>query len=213
MAEAAPAKTSTWTWGQGALGSRTLTLENATPDEALRAVDKHATRFHRLWCDVRAGVAQFMAPARAHEGLSRGVNDLALALCAANGLAVVQLASSTIGPRGRSADPDESYFVGRQGGAVPGHRARGVSRRGRTDGGRAARLGGGVRTHAPGRPQARSVIHDLQAHGGPHVLATSRVLPGLRADRLPDAVAELPGSHLRRAAGIRKPRLAHVAPV
>ena len=44
---------------------------------------------------------------------------------------------------------------------------------------------------ASGPRERAPAIHDLQADGGPCTIATSRVLAGLRADHLSEAVAEL----------------------
>ena len=213
MAEAAPTTTGTWLRSEGPLGSSIRTLVGATPDEVLRVVDEHAEECRRMWYDVRAGVVQFMAPTSSHELLSRGTDDLVMALCAAAGVAVEWRGHTTVAGEDRAADPDQSYFIGAKAerfGAL-------VSRAGRdaaieamehvppdlvveAEHAHRAELKPALYAEAgvvelwevaTGRWERAPAIYDLQADGGPRIVATSRVLPGLRADCLPNAVAEV----------------------
>ena len=243
MVEAVPVTSGTWLQGKGNLGFSTLTLVDATPDEVLRVVAEHAEESLRKWYDARAGIVQFRsATTSRHELLSGDTNDLVMALCAVADVAVEWRGRTTVRGRNRAADPDQSYFIG-----AKAERFRSLENRAGRDAAidamedvppdlvveaehtygaelkPALYAGAGVPESwevATGRRERNPTIHDLQADGDPRIVATSRVLPGLRADRLPDAVAEvralggyggfmqsmLPypavAEHLRRAAGM-----------
>ena len=199
----------------GSLGSATLELSGGCPEVLGPIVEQLAQRFRKAWFDLARGIAVFMAPSAMHENTARTILELVRALGECGGLAVVAMGAATArAPDGSSgADPDESFFV------VPRAerfldimRSRGRAtaivemkneprdlvvevEHSRRD---AAKLGiyrsAGVpelwelATGAAGRAPA---IWDLQAQGAPVALARSRVLPGVRADGLLAAIAEL----------------------
>ncbi len=101
-------------WEKGSLGSVVLALEGGDPEVLKAMAGCYAKRFRKSWQDLRGGLAVFMAPSRAHERRSRNSSGLVEALCAAMGLPVVALASTTLHGRGsgRQGEPDESFYVG-----------------------------------------------------------------------------------------------------
>ncbi|MCY4212720.1 MAG: Uma2 family endonuclease [Gammaproteobacteria bacterium] len=101
-------------WEKGSLGSVVLALKGGDPEVLKAMAGCYAKRFRKSWRDLRGGLAVFMAPSRAHERRSRNSSGLVEALCAAMGLPVVALASTTLHGRGsgRQGEPDESFYVG-----------------------------------------------------------------------------------------------------
>ena len=199
----------------GSLGSDVLALCGGSPRVLKGMVEGLATEFRKGWFDLAGGIAVFMAPSRAHGFTSDEVNELVKALCRSNDLAVVAMRDTTIEADGgdKSIEPDESFLIGeraarfldieaRQGleaaledvGDEPPDLAVEVEHThydpGKTEVYRAV----GVRELwelAAGATRRDPRILDLQAPGGARAVETSRILAGVRAERLPTAVAEL----------------------
>ena len=200
---------------KGSLGSDVLALRGGSPRMLKAMTEVLATEFRKSWYDLTAGIAVFMAPSRVHEFTSRDAIELVKALCHAKAVAVVALGSATArtDDRDQGLEPDESFLIGERAARFLGIEAR--------DGTKAALADLGEKppdlavevehTHydpnkvaiyrALGVPElwemATSVVQraprilDLQAEGSARSVSTSRILPGVRAERLPAAIAEL----------------------
>ncbi len=200
--------------GTGSLGSNVLAIQGGSPRVLKAMVEELAAEFRKGWYDLTAGIAVFMAPSRTHEIRSEDLNDLVKTLCLANGLAVVPMSSTTTRTdnRNKSMDPDESFLIGERAARF----LRIESERGLeaaiADVGeqppdlaievehthydpkkvavcRAAGIGEIWELAAAARRAPR--ILDLQAEGGARPVESSRLLPGVRAEGLTAAVAEL----------------------
>ena len=199
----------------GSLGSDMLALCGGSPQVLKAMVEGLATEFRKGWYDLTAGIAVFMAPSRAHEFTSRQAIELVKALFHAKAIAVVDMGATTIQADhgNKSLEPDESFLIGERAarflqidseqgleaalddvgeeppdlavevehthydpGKIEVYRAVGVPE--------LWELATGAARRAPR-------ILDLQAEGGARPVATSRLLPGVSAERLPAAAAEL----------------------
>ena len=199
----------------GNLESHVLSLMVDDPGVLRRLVDDLGGGFRKIWYDAVGGFAEFMSPSRAHEFTSRDARDLILALCHAKGTAVVDMGATSIKvPDGsRGGDPDESFLVGER--ATQYRRIEvsvGADAAMDSIDGQAPDLAVEVE-HTPHQPEKVAiyracgvqelwdmattevgrgpVIYDLQAEGGPRPRTSSRILPGVRADRLPAAARAL----------------------
>ena len=203
-----------WREDTGSLGSATLEVSGGDREVLGAIVDCLARRFRKSWYDLARGVAVFMAPSGMHESHSRESLELVRALCECQGLAVVGMGATTArAPHGAGADPDESFFIGRRAerfleirrssgleAAVaemenePRDLVVEVEHSHRDQHKRGIYRDAGVSelwelaTRAAGRAPA---IWDLLAPDAPVEMDQSRVLPGVRADALPAAMAEL----------------------
>ena len=200
---------------EGSLGSKVLALRGGSPHMLKAMVEGLAIEFRKSWYDLAGGLAVFMAPSRAHEVTSEEVGDLVKALCHANGLAIVSLRSATArtGDRNRGLEPDESYLIGERAarflrikseqgleaaledaGDDPPDLAVEVEHTEYDSGKIAIYRNLGVRELwelATGAARRAPRILDLQAPSGARPVEVSRILPGVQAERLPAAVAEL----------------------
>ena len=199
----------------GSLGSDVLALRGGSPRVLKAMTEALALEFRKGWYDLTAGIAVFMAPNRAHAFTSREMIDLVKALCHAKALTVVAMGGTTIKAdhEGRRLEPDESFLIGERAlrflriesehgveaaladvGEDPPDLAVEVEHTHYDARKTAIYRALGVpelwelATGAAGRtPQ----IFDLQAAGEPRVIAASRIVPGVHAERLPAAAAEL----------------------
>ena len=199
----------------GSLGSDVLALCGGSPRVLQGMVEGLATEFRKGWFDLSAGIAVFMAPSRAHAFTSEDVNELIKALCHSNGLAVVAMGDTTITADAgdKSIEPDESFLIGERAARFLDIEAREGLEAALEDVGEeppdlvvevehthydpdkievyravGARELWELATAAAARaPQ----ILDLQAPGGVRPIETSRILAGVRAEGLPEAVVEL----------------------
>lgn len=198
----------------GSLGSDVLTLTACSPAVVEKAVAELTQSFHKVWYDMRRGIAVFMAPSRAHELTSVDAGDLTLALCQCLGAAVVHLRSSTAGgpPRG-AADPDESFFVGEKAEVflriqeqkgrdvalertedMPPDLVIEVEHTHRDEGKRPLYRDLGVGELwelATGQSGRSPTIYDLQSGAAPESIPASRIIEGTRADCIVAAIEEL----------------------
>ena len=199
----------------GDLRSRVLSLVGDDPRVLRRLVDDLGGGFRKVWYDVVVGFAEFMSPSQAHEFTSRDARDLILALCHTKGLDVVDMGATSIKvPDGScGGDPDESFLIGER--ATQYRRVEssaGAAAAMDSIKGQAPDLAIEVE-HTSHQPEKvgiyracgvkelwdmataevgrGSVIHDLQAEGGPRARTSSRILSGVRADRLPTAAQAL----------------------
>ena len=199
----------------GDLESHVLSLVVDDPGVLRRLVDDLGGGFRKVWYDAVTGFAEFMSPSQAHEFTSRDARDLILALCHTKGIDVVDMGATSIKvPDGsRGGDPDESFLIG----ARATHYRRievsaGADAAMASIDGQAPDLAVEVE-HTSHQPEKVAiyracgvqelwdmataevgrgpVIYDLQAEGGPRTRASSQVLPGVRADRLPAAAQAL----------------------
>ena len=112
MAEASPQRVSP-ELSAGNLDSQVLGLLSDNPQALRHLVDELGGGFRKAFCDLVAGVAEFMSPSRAHEFTARDVRDLVLALCHTLGIDVVDMGATSItAPDGSHGDPDESFLIG-----------------------------------------------------------------------------------------------------
>ena len=204
-----------WWEGTGSLGSATVELSGGCPQVFASVVESLADQFRKAWYDFASGVAVFMAPSAMHESNARGALELVQALCECGGLAVVAMgaAAARTSDRSASADPDESFFIGRRAERflaimqahgrdaavsemedVPRDLVIEVEHSRRDPDKRAIYRDAGIAelwelaTSAAGRAPA---IWDLQTQTAPTATPTSCLLPGVRADALPTAMVEL----------------------
>ena len=202
----------------GSLGSRILYVHGAR-DALERAAEQISRQYRKCWRNLASGFAAFMAPSGAHEVDAEGFGDLVNALCHHCGLAVVRMRSTTAravdDPTGKSGDPDQSFFIGakaedflaragRDGWDRAAQVMEGIPRdlvievehahleRAKRSIYRDAGVAElwEVATVRAGRGRA-PVIWDLQVPHTPCPIAASRVLPGVRAERLRDALDAL----------------------
>ena len=215
MAQAAPAPQIFSDIHEGDRGSRVLTLSSDDEQALRRLVENLGGGFRKVWFDLVGGFVEFMSPSQAHEFTSRDARDLVLALCHACGIDVVDMGATSVeAPDGfRGGDPDESFLIGKRAGAyreievaqgadaamasidkqppdlavevehtyhqpekIAIYRACGVQE-----------LWDLATEHAGRGP----VIYDLQAEGEPRATDVFRLLPGVRAESLPAAAADL----------------------
>ena len=204
-----------WRESTGSLGSGVVSLRGGDPG-VFRAWTKYLSdRFRKGWYDLTAGVAVFMAPSVAHEVKASDIANLILALCRCKPLAVVHLRSATsqTEDQQQSADPDESFFIGEK-----AERFRSLEARSGVDRAIAEmkdvprdlvvevehmhyepkkvavyRRAGARELWDVGTTEAKRepAIWDLQAEGGSRVVEASRLIEGVRSDRLVEATAEL----------------------
>lgn len=204
-----------WRRAKGSLGSELLVLRNGSPKVLGAMVDELRGRFRQCRFDLTAGIAVFMAPSRAHEYTAADVGDTVIALCRCLSLAVVSLRSSTTRSEDerQSGDPDASFFVGEKAERFlrlrerAGHAAAVEATEEESpdlvvevehthynpDKVSIYRAAGAkelwdLATGAVGRSPA---MHDLQAEGGARKIEVSELVPGVRTDGLPTAMAEL----------------------
>ncbi|MDE0348746.1 MAG: Uma2 family endonuclease [Gammaproteobacteria bacterium] len=213
MAEASPQRVSP-ELSAGNLDSQVLGLLSDNPQALRRLVEELGGGFRKAFCDLVAGVAEFMSPSRAHEFTSRDIRDLVLTLCHTLGIDVVDMGATSItAPDGSHGDPDESFLIGARATAYRALEAQhgADAAMGSLDG-KPPDLAVEVehtsyQPHKPGlyrrcgvpelwdlgtAEAARGpVIYDLQADDGPRALPASRPLPGVRADQLPAAASTL----------------------
>ena len=199
----------------GSLGSDVFALCGGSPRVFEAMVEELANEFRKCWYDLTAGIAVFMAPSRAHEFTANDLRQLVEALCYSTGLAVVVMRSTTArtDDRSKSMDPDESFLIGERAarflrieseqglkaaladvGVEPPDLAVEVEHThydpNKVEVCRAAGIGELWELATDDARRAPRIL-DLQARGGPRPVATSRLLPGVRAERLPAAVVEL----------------------
>lgn len=230
MAESAPASDVFPDIHFGDRGSRVLAVTSDDPQALRGLVDCLGGGFRKVWFDLVGGFAEFMSPNQAHEFSARDARDLVLALCHLGGIDVVDMGATTIKSPGgvKKGDPDESFLIGerarayRETEAAEGEKAAAV-----TIEGQPPDLAVEVEDthHKPEKIQIYRecgvtelwdlatesagrgpVIYDLQSEGAPQAVALSRILPGVRADTLPAAAAELQrmGGPLRFADGLAR---------
>ena len=100
-------------WETGSLGSPVLALRGGRRDILELMSDAYAERFHKGWRDLVGGLAVFMAPSRVHERATKHAGGLVEALCAARGLSVIDLRSTSLKTEGGGGgEPDESFYIG-----------------------------------------------------------------------------------------------------
>ena len=199
----------------GSLGSEVLALCGGSPRVLKGMVEGLATEFPKGWYDLAGGIAVFMAPSRAHSFASRHAIELVEALCRAKSLAVVAMGDTTIktDDGDKSIEPDESFLIGERAARFLDIEAREGTEAALEDVGEeppdlvvevehthydsnkievyravGARELWELATAAAARAPR---ILDLQAPGGVRPIETSRILAGVRAEGLPDAVVEL----------------------
>ena len=199
----------------GSLGSDVLALCGGSPRVLKGMVEGLATEFRKGWYDLTAGIAVFMAPSRAHAFTSEDANELIKALCHSNGLAVVAMGDTTITTDAgdKSIEPDESFLIGERAARFLDIAAREGTEAALKDVGEeppdlvvevehthydpgkievyravGARELWELATGTAGRTPR---ILDLKAPGGVRPVEASRILAGVRADRLPTVIAEL----------------------
>ena len=199
------------------LGSDVFAMRGGDPHMLQAAIEVLSKRFRKSWFDLNRRLAVFMAPSRSHEFTTGRIQELVAALCLASGIAVVSMRSTTVrtADRKRSLEPDESFLIGERavrflqiesregeeaalaslGDSAPDlaveveyahydaekvdvYRAVGVQE---------------LWELAAGEKRRTPRILDLQVPEGVRALEYSRLLPGVRADCLPDALAELRG--------------------
>jgi len=191
------------------LGSDVVAVRGGDSHMLQAAIEVLSKRFRKSWFDLNRSLAVFMAPSRAHEFTTEHMSDLVKSLCLAEGLAVVPLRTATAHTedRKRSLEPDESFLIGkrtvrflqiesREGAEAalaalsdtPPDLAVEVEYAhydaAKVDVYRAV----GVRELwelAAGEKRRTPRILDLQAPEGVRTLASSRLLPGVRASCLP----------------------------
>lgn len=200
----------------GSLGSEILYLQGAH-DALERATEQLSRQYRKCWRNLASGFAAFMAPSGAHEVDAEGFGDLVDALCHHCGLAVVRMRSTTAratdDPTGKSGDPDQSFFIGAKAEdflalagtdgwdraaqameGVPRDLAIEVEHAGLERAKRNIYRDAGVAELwevATVRAGRAPVIWNLQASGEPCPIPASRVLPGVRAERLRDGLDAL----------------------
>ena len=205
----------TWHESTGPLGSGVVSLRGGDPGVFRAWTTYLAKRFRKGWYDLAEGVAVFMAPSAAHEVKASDVANLVLALCRCKGLAVVHMRSTTSktedGQQG--ADPDESFFVGEKAERFQSLADRyGIDRAVAEMEGvprdlvievehmhyepekvKVYRRAGVLELWDLGTAKARRgpAIWALQEPGGGRSVATSRVIEGVRVDRVAAATEEL----------------------
>ncbi len=199
------------------LGSDVFAMRGGDPHMLQAAIEVLSKRFRKSWFDLTRHLAIFMAPSRSHEFTTGNIQELVAALCLANGIAVVSMRATTARTEDgkRSLEPDESFLIGERaarflqiesregeeaalaslGDSAPDlaveveyahydaekvdvYRAVGVQE---------------LWELAAGEKRRTPRILDLQVPEGVRALEYSRLLPGVRADCLPDALAELRG--------------------
>ena len=203
--------------GTSSLGSDVFAVRGGDLRMLQAAIEVLSKRFRRSWFDLTRRLAVFTAPSRSHEFTTGKIKELVAALCLASGIAVVSMRATTARTedRKRSLEPDESFLIGER--AVRFLQIE--SREG--EAAALAALGDsppdlaieveyahydaekvdvyravGVRELwelATGEKRRTPRILDLQAPEGVRALGSSRLLPGVRADCLPAALAELRG--------------------
>ena len=194
--------------------SHVLSLASADQQALRRLVEELGGGFRKICFDLAAGFVEFMAPSQEHEFTSRDARDLVLVLCRVRGLEVVDMGATTIGvPDGtRSVVPDESFLIGERAAeyrrleAAAGAAAAMASIRGqppdlaievehtshqpeKVDVYRRCGVGElwDLASEAKGRAPR---IYDLTGKAA-RPRETSRLLPGIRAARLPAAAEAL----------------------
>ena len=202
-------------WETSSLGSDVCSLSGGDPHMLQAAIEVLSKQFRKSWFDLTRRLAVFVAPSRFHEFTTGKIQELVAALCLASGIAVVSMRATTVRTedRKRSLDPDESFLIGER--AVRFLRIE--SREGEEAA--LASLGDsppdlaveveythydaekvdvyravGVRDLwelATGEKRRTPRILDLRAPEGARALDSSRLLPGVCADCLPAALAEL----------------------
>ena len=201
-------------WEIGSLGSPVLALRGGRPDVLQLMADAYAERFRKGWRDIVGGLAVFMAPSRVHERTAKHAGGMVEALCAALGLSVLDLRSTTLKiESGGGGEPDESFYIGEKAeryrslerelgvsgadeafGAVPAELAVEVehTRYDREKRGIYRRAGVAELWEVSTAPSGRetAIVH-LQAPGGPQPVEASRLVPGVRADGINDALRVL----------------------
>ena len=200
---------------KGSLGSDVVTVRCASKRVLKATVEVLAEGFRKGCVDIVQGIAVFMSPSGRHESAAHNASGLVEALCLAQGIAVVYRGSAKVsaGRAGKDAYPDESFLVGERAARYKRIESEAGEDAAETDLGNAPpdlvievehthydpgkadiyRAAGvtelwDLATGAAGHPPR---ITSLQAHGGPQPSDTSRVLPPVRADALPAALAEL----------------------
>ena len=205
----------TWREGTGPLGSGVVSLRGGDPGVFKAWTEYLSKRFRKGWYDLTAGVAVFMAPSVAHEVKASDLADLIRALCRCKALAVVHLRSATSATEDKqqAADPDESFFVGEKAERFRYLEARAGLDRAISEMEKVPRdlvvevehshydaekptiyRRAGVRELwdiGTTKVKRRQAIWDLQAPGGSRTAEISRVIEGVRADRVVAATAEL----------------------
>ena len=215
MAESAPSPRVCSDIHDGDRGSRVLAVTSDDAQALQRLVESLGSGFRKVWFDLAGGFAEFMSPSQAHEFTARDARDLVMALCHARGIDVVDMGATTIQtPDGAKAgDPDESFLVGKRATAyreieaAEGNRAAGSFVEGQSPD-----LAIEVE-HTHRQPEKVNiyrecgvaelwnlateevgcgpVVYDLQAEDRPQAIARSRLLPGVCAEALPAAAADL----------------------
>ena len=99
-------------WEAGSLGSPVLALKGGHPEVLKHMADLYANRFRKGWRDFAGRLAVFMAPSMAHERATSRAGGLVQALCIAQGIAVVDLRSTTLKTGSGGGEPDESFYIG-----------------------------------------------------------------------------------------------------
>ena len=204
-----------WREGTGSLGSSLVAVRGGSPKVLEAIVAELGERFRKSWYDLADGIAVFMAPSQTHEFTSHHISDLVEALSRAMNIKIVAIASTTVrtGDGEKSADPDESFLVGARAEQFINLMSQESVEAALAEfEGQPADLVVEVEhTHydprkvavyrATGvkelwelaiRSRRRSPrIYDLQARGGARQCQQSKLLPGVRAECLPDALADL----------------------
>jgi hypothetical protein len=207
-------------WGSGPLGSETVALECPDRDALTRAVEILSEGFRRTCVDLAGGFAVLMSPSVRHDQMSRGAYDLVCGLAACREIPVEAHGSGRWkSPSGdQQAEPDEGFYVGDT--ALAYRRLRLRRNRGLIDVeeleafedahpadlvvevehtryalkkrmlcrrigvGELWELGTEIALSSP-------AIVDLQAESGAVELASSRLIPGVRPENLPEAMKVL----------------------
>ena len=197
-------------WEAGSLGSPVLALKGGHPEVLKHMADLYGERFRKGWRDFAGRLAVFMSPSMAHERATSRAGGLVQALCVAQGIAVVDLRSTTLKTGSGGGEPDESFYVGAKAerylslerrldaaeadeafAALPADLAVEVEHTRYDSEKRDIYRRAGVvelwelSTARSGRETA---IVDLQAPGGPRPVKMSAVVPGVRADGIDEAL-------------------------